>query len=126
MEEFYVDIRLPEGVIRVQVDEVPAQQWDIPFTPEFIIEYFNGKDLITLTLVLEQGRWFERGNWLRNNQPQLLGLNAEPDELHFSFIALPSESLIQEIGNAIARHMVVHLTTYMGLFMPAFRNPIVN
>jgi hypothetical protein len=39
----------------------------------------------------------------------------------------PLSSLaIQDIGMAIGRHMVVHLTAYMGLFVPVFRTPTLN
>ena len=33
---------------------------------------------------------------------------------------------VAKIGQAISRHMVVHLTAYMGLFVPVFREPTLN
>lgn len=126
MEEFYIDIPLSRGVTRIQVDEVPSEQWDIPFIPQFIIEYYSDDAFTTLTIQLEYGKWYDRNTRVTEDDYYKryfeLGMEAwNPD-----YQSPLSNDILQQIGTAIARHMVIHLTAYLGLFVPAFRNPALN
>ncbi|MFA6083847.1 hypothetical protein [Mucilaginibacter sp.] len=122
MEAFYIDVELSRGMTRIQVDEVPPEQWPVPYSPQFVIEYHNGQQFITLTLQLEQGRWYDRDTRLAG----------QDFHLHYFQAGNPgyqsplSETALREIGEAIGRHMVVHLCNYMGLFVPVFREPSFN
>jgi hypothetical protein len=124
MEEFYIDVELSQGLTRIQVDEVPSEQWDMAFAPQFIIEYHNGKEFITMTLQLEQGQWYDRdARAAEGNHPQYIDLSREAVHNYYSPL---SEIAIRAIGQAIGRHMVVYLTAYMGLFISVFRKPTLN
>jgi hypothetical protein len=126
MEEFYIDVELSLGMTRIQVDEVPPEDWDIPFTPQFVIEFYDGQSFVTLTLQLEQGKWYDRDTRYTeedfHNRYFELGIKAQ----NSNYQSILSEANIVEIGEAISRHMVVHLTTYMGMFIPVFRTPTLN
>lgn len=126
MEEFYIDVKLSQGITRIQVDEVPPEQWDMPFSPQFIIEFYSAKECVTLTIQLEDGRWYDRNNRPSGDNLQLqYGQEAEKD-WNLNYQSPLSSVTIQEIGEAIARHMIVHLTAYMALFIPVFRSPALN
>jgi len=127
MEEFYIDVELSRGMTRIQVDEIPPEQWDMPYTPQFIIEFHNGLAFITLTLQLEDGRWYDRNTRLSDDDFHLRYFELGPDEAWNPDYQSPlPESAVARIGQAISRHMVVHLTAYMGLFVPVFREPTLN
>ena len=126
MEEFYIDVELSQGMTRIQVDEVPPEQWNMPYTPQFIIEYHNGQAFITLTLQLENGRWYDRNTRLPDNDLYLRYFELGPEAWNPDYQSPLSESAILKIGEAISRHMVIHLTAYMGLFVPVFREPTLN
>jgi len=126
MEEFYIDVELSQGMIRIQVDEVPPEQWDMPYTPAFIIEFHNGMEPIMLTLQLEQGRWYDRNSRLPDEDFHLRYFELGPGAWNPNYQSPLTESAIVKIGQAISRHMVVHLTAYMGLFVPVFREPTLN
>jgi hypothetical protein len=126
MEEFYIDVELSQGITRIQVDEVPPEQWDMPFTPQFIIEFHNSNGFITLTLQLEQGNWYDRNTRVSDDDTYLRYTEPDPDARNPDYQSPLSESAIRKIGQAIGRHMVVHLTAYMGLFIPVFREPTFN
>jgi hypothetical protein len=126
MEEFYIDVELSRGMTRIQVNEVPPEQWDMASAPQFIIEFHNGAGFITLTLQLEQGQWYDRNTRLPDEDFHLryfeLGSNAwNPD-----YRSPLTESAIIQIGQAISRHMVVQLMAYMDLFVPVFRERTLN
>ncbi|TWR25218.1 hypothetical protein FPZ43_17255 [Mucilaginibacter pallidiroseus] len=118
MDEFYIDVKMGRRITRIQVDEVSPEQWDRPFSPQFIIEFHDGSGFVTVTLQLEDGKWYDRDSRLRENEDVLNLDSAYSNPL--------STLAIQEIGTAIGRHMVVHLTAYMGLFVPVFRTPTLN
>ncbi|OOQ61915.1 hypothetical protein [Mucilaginibacter pedocola] len=123
MEEFYIDVELSRGLTRIQVDEVPPEQWDMPYTPQFIIEFRDGNEFITLTLQLEDGHWYDRSARLPDDdypRPP----DAEPTDPYYQ--SPLTAQAIQAVGEAISRHMIVHLTAYMGLFVPVFRTPTLN
>ncbi|MEO7214444.1 hypothetical protein [Mucilaginibacter sp.] len=126
MQEFYIDVGLSQGVTRIQVDEVPPEQWDMPYTPQFIVEFHNGKNFTTLTLQLEDGQWYDRN--ARVSEGDLYPRYAEPDaETRDPYYKSPlTGQALQFIGEAIGRHMIVYLTAYMGLFVPVFRAPTLN
>jgi hypothetical protein len=122
METFYINVELSRGMTRIQVDEVPPEQWPMPYSPQFVIEYHNGQQFITLTLQLEQGQWYDLDTRVSEEDPHLLYFQA----CNPNYQSPLSEIAIREIGGAIGRHMVVHLCTYMGLFVPVFREPSLN
>lgn len=120
MQEFYIDVELSRVLTRIQVDEVPPEEWDMPYTPQFIIEFHTGKGFITLTLQLEDGQWYDRSGRIPDDGPAAV----EACDPYYQS-PLTSQA-IQTIGEAIGRHMIVHLTAYMGLFVPVFRTPTLN
>lgn len=124
MQEFYIDVELSQGTTRIQVDEMPPEQWDMPYAPQFIVEYHNGREFITLTLLLEQGKWFDRNS--RITEDDFQGHYAGPGSWNMGYQSPLSDTAAQEIGEAIGRHMIVHLTAYMALFIPVFRAPDLN
>lgn len=126
MEEFYIDVELSQGMTRIQVDEVPPEQWDMPYTPQFIIEFHNGLEFITLTLQLEDGHWYDRNTRLPDEDFHLRYSELGPEAWNPDYRSPLLETAILKIGEAISRHMVVHLTAYMGLFVPVFREPTLN
>jgi hypothetical protein len=125
MEEFYIDVQLSQGLTRIQVDEVPPEQWDMPYTPQFIIEFYDDKEFITLTLHLERGQWYDRDAQVsKDNISRSFELDTKTcNPYYYSPL---NETAIHDIGQAIARHMIVYLTAYMGLFVPVFRIPTLN
>lgn len=125
MEEFYIDVKLSRGMTRIQVDEVPPEQWDLPYAPQFIIEFYNGHEFTTLLLQLEQGEWYDRNARIQDDDIQYY-FDPLPDAAGSDYQSPLSVQAIREIGQAISRHMVVHLTAYMGLFIPVFREPTLN
>jgi hypothetical protein len=126
MEVFYIDVELSRGMTRIQVDEVPPEQWTMPYTPQFIIEFHNGTGFITLTLQLENGRWYDRNTRLPEEDFHLRYFELGPEAWNPDYQSpLPTSAIVQ-IGQAISRHMVIHLTAYMGLFVPVFREPTLN
>jgi len=125
MEEFYIDVKISRGMTRIQVDEVPPEQWDLPYAPQFIIEFYNGREFITMMLQLEQGEWYDRNARVQDDDIQRY-FEPVPDPRNADYESPLSVQAIQEIGQAISRHMVVHLTVYMGLFIPVFREPTLN
>jgi hypothetical protein len=126
MEEFYIDIPLSRGLTRIQVDVVPCEQWDVSYIPQFIIEYYSYDAFTTLTIQLEQGKWYDRNMRITEDDHYRKYFEIAPDARDNSYQSPLSSENLQEIGVAISRHMVVHLTTYLGLFVPAFRNPALN
>jgi hypothetical protein len=126
MEEFYIDVQLSLGTARLQVDEVPPEQWDMPFTPQFIIEFYNGRKFITLTLQLLHGKWYDRNSLLSDGDWHLQYFEADPNPCNSDYQSPLYQEEIDEIGQAISRHMIVMLSTYMGLFVPVFPKPEVN
>lgn len=126
MEEFYINVELGRVMTRIQVDEVPPERWDMPNTPQFIIDFHNGRGFVTLTIQLDQGYWYDSNT--RKTEDDFYLNQADPgDEAYDPYYQSPlSEATLQEIGRAIARHMIVLLTTYMGLFVPAFPTPTLN
>ncbi|AMR33609.1 hypothetical protein A0256_20345 [Mucilaginibacter sp. PAMC 26640] len=124
MQEFYIDVELSQGVTRIQVDEVPPEQWDMPYAPQFIIEYHNGREFITLTLLLDQGKWYDRNSRITEDDSQLRYVDA--DSWNMAYQSPLGDGAVREIGEAIGRHMIVHLTAYMALFIPVFRAPGLN
>ena|SRR3954469_1308275 len=122
MEAFYIDVELSRGITRIQVDEVPPEQWSMPYAPQFVIDYHNGQHFITVTLQLEQGRWYDRDTRFSEEDFPLHYLQTGNPAYHSPL----SETAIRQIGEAIGRHMVVHLCAYMGLFIPVFREPSLN
>jgi hypothetical protein len=126
MEAFYIDVELSRGITRIQVDEVSPEQWDMPYTPQFIIDFHNGKGFITLTLQLEQGKWYDRNSRVSEDDFHIHYFEPGPDSGNPNYQSPLSESAIREIGRAIARHMIVQLTAYMGMFIPAFPTPTLN
>lgn len=125
MEEFYIDVALNRGMVRLQVDEVPPEQWDLPFVPQFIVEYHNGREFVTLTLRLEQGKWFDN-NVRFDDDAYLHYFDTRPDSWDPYYHSPLEQDEINNIGSAIARHMIVHLQAYMALFVPTFPCPEVN
>ncbi|GAA4092820.1 hypothetical protein [Mucilaginibacter panaciglaebae] len=125
MEEFYIDVKLNRGMVRLQVDEVPPEQWDLPFMPQFIVEYHNGHEFVTLTLRLEQGKWHDN-NTRFNDDTYLRYFDSRPDNWDPYYQSPLDLDEINSIGSAIARHMIVHLQAYMGLFVPTFPCPEIN
>jgi|GEM_PF-1943178 len=127
MDEFYIDVELRRGLTRIQVDEVPPEQWGVPFIPCFVIEYHTGRGFLTLTLQLEDGTWHDRNSRLSEGDFHLRFFELGPDEACNPDYQSPlSEEELKAIGSAISNHMVVRLTAYMGLFIPQFRNPTLN
>jgi hypothetical protein len=126
MEEFYIDVELHRGTTRIQVEEIPPEQWDIPYTPQFIIDYHTGRGFITFTIRLEQGRWYDRNTRMSEDEFYLRYSELGADAWNPDYQSPLNESEIQEVGNSIARYMVVQLTAYMGLFIPSFRTPTLN
>jgi hypothetical protein len=126
MEEFYIDIELSQGITRIQVEEIPPEQWDMPYTPQFIIEFYDTKQFVTLTLLLEQGKWYDRNTRIADDDFHLRYFELGPDALNPNYQSPLTDAALQQIGRGIARHMVVMLTYYMGLFVPVFREPTFN
>jgi hypothetical protein len=125
MEEFYIDVKLNHGMVRLQVDEVPAEQWDIPYMPQLIVEFHDGREFVTLTLRLEQGKWYDNNTHL-NEDEYLRYFESRPDNWDPYYQSPLGREEINQIGNAIARHMIVHLQAYMSLFVAAFPCPEAN
>lgn len=126
MEEFYVDVQLNPGMARVQVDEVPPEQWDMPYIPQFIIEFHNGREFITLTLQLEKGRWFDRNTRTTGDDWHLRYFELGTNTCNPDYQSPLYQEEIDRIGEGISRHMVVMLNAYMSLFVPVFPHPSVN
>ena len=127
MDEFYIDVELSRGLTRIQVDEVPHEQWNVPYIPCFIIEYHTGSGFLTLTVQLENGTWYDRNSRLSEGDFHLRFFELGPDEAFNPAYQSPlSAEELKAIGSAISNHMVVCLTAYIGLFIPQFRNPTLN
>src|ERR1700712_3474060 len=123
MQAFYIDVELSQGITRVQVDEVSPEQWDMPYTPQFIIDFYNDKGFITLTLQLEEGKWYDRNTRVSEDDLHVSYSDPGPENWNPNYQSPLSELTIQQIGRAIARHMVIQLTAYMALFVPSFPTP---
>lgn len=126
MNEFYVDVVINRVMTRVQVDEIPEELLDIPTIPQFNIDFYNGKGFTTLTLQLEWGQWYDRNSRLPGDEPHLRYFEPEAELWNPDYQSPLSSEDIQEIGRAIARHMVVKLTSRVGLFVPVFPDPSCN
>ncbi len=126
MEEFYVDVQLNLGMARLQVDEVPPEQWDMPYIPQFIIEFYNGKGFITLTLQLEKGKWHDRNMRTSGEDWHLRYFELGADAWNPDYQSPLYQEEIDRIGEAISRHMIVMLNAYMSLFVLTFPDPSVN
>jgi len=126
MEEFYIEILLNKGMIRIQVQEVAPEQWDMPYTPQFALEYYAGKGFTTLTIRLEQGTWYDRNTRMSEDDFHLRYFELGDDAWNPDYQSPLADTELQEIGNAIASYMVVQLTAYMEFFIPSFRTPTLN
>jgi len=127
MEEFYIDVQLGIGMTQIQVNEVPPEQWRLPDTPQFLIEFFSDKGLTTLTLQLEQGTWYDRKTRYTEEEYYLRYFELKPKEAWDPDYRSPvTAKELETIGLAIARHMIVYLNKYAGLFVPVFPDPIKN
>jgi len=126
MEEFYIDVVLNKGMIRIEVQEVPSEQWDIPFTPQFVIDYYAGSGFTTFTIRLEEGIWYDRNTRGLDADMGLRYFEIGEEAWNPNYQNPLDEDELQKVGNAIARHMVVQLTAYMDLFIPSFRTPTLN
>jgi hypothetical protein len=126
MQAFYIDVELNRGITRLQVDEVSPELWDMPCVPQFLVDFYNGKGFITLTLQLEEGRWYDRNTRVTEDDLQISYSDPITRGWNPNYQSPLSELAIQQIGRAIARHMVIQLTAYMGLFVPAFPTPTLN
>ncbi len=124
MQEFYIDVEFSRGLTRIQVDEVPPEQWDAPALPQFIVEFHDGHEFVMVTLQLDQGQWYDRKTRLPGDDIQSQAEDADAPDLYYH--SPLTSAAIQHIGEAIARHMVVHLTAYLGLFVPVFSSPALN
>jgi hypothetical protein len=120
MEEFYIDIELTRGTSRIQVQEITAEHWDLLYTPQFVIEYYADKGFITFTICLEEGIWVDRNTRISENEYYLRYFELGEDAWNPDYQSPLSHSELQELGNAIARHMVVQLSAYMSLFCHHF------
>jgi hypothetical protein len=127
MEEFYIDVEISRGLTRIQVDEVPPEQWHLSYVPEFVIEYHTGKEFLTLTIQLEHNIWYDRNTRLSDGDFNLRYFELGPDEAWNPDYQSPLNTFdLKVIGGAISNYMVIHLTTYMGLFIPQFVDPAKN
>jgi len=126
MEEFYIDVELKRGLTRIQVEGITPEQWDIPYTPQFIIDYRTNEGFITFTIRLEDGKWYDRNTRILEDDFYLRYFELGDDAWNPDYQSPLSDSELQVIGNAISRHMVIQLTAYMGLFIPSFRTPTLN
>ena len=127
MDEFYIDVELSRGLTRIQVDKVSPEESVMPYIPRFVIEYHNGRGLLTLNLQLENGIWYNRNGRLSKGDFYLRFFELGPDEAFNPDYQSPlSPEELRAIGSAISNCMVVRLTAYIGLFIPQFRNPTLN
>ena len=126
MEEFYIDVELSRGLTRIQVDEVLPEQWDMPYIPQFVIEYHTGLGFLTLTVQLENGTWYDRNSRSSEDDFHLRYFEMGPDAWSPDYQSPLSKADLLVIGRAISNYMVIRLTAYMGLFVPSFRNPTLN
>ncbi|GAB3934901.1 hypothetical protein [Mucilaginibacter myungsuensis] len=126
MEVFYIDVELDRGLTRFQVDEVPPEQWDMPHTPQFIVEYHNGREWVILILRLEKGKWYDRNSRLHGDEQHLNHFSLNADTWSPEYQSPLNQLEIESIGRAVSRHMVVLLQAYMGLFVPVFPKPAIN
>ena len=120
MGEFYIDIELTRGTTLIQVQEITAEQWDLLCTPQFVIEYYANKSFITFTIRLEEGIWVDRNTRISENEYHLRYFELGEDAWNPDYLSPFSHSELQELGYAIARHMVVQLSAYMSLFCHHF------
>jgi len=126
MNEFYIDVQLNAGITRLQVDEVPPEQWDMPYIPQFIIDFHNGREFITLTLQLEKGTWYDRNMRTSGDDWHLRYFELGTDAWNSDYQSPLCREEIDRIGQAISRHMIVMLNAYMSLFVLTFPDPSVN
>lgn len=126
MEVFYIDVELNRGLTRLQVDEVPPEQWDMPHTPQFYVEYHNGKEFTMIILRLEKGNWYDRNTRLHGDEYHLNHFSLNEDTWSPEYQSPLDRYEIDNIGRAISRHMVVMLQAYIGLFVPVFPWPAIN
>lgn len=126
MEEFYIDIQLSQGLTRIQVDEVPSEQWAASNTPMFIIEYYNGSNFTTLTVQFKGGQWYDRNTLIPEEDYYLRYLELGSDAWNPDYQSPLNADKLQEIGVAISRHMIVYLTAYLGMLIPSFPNTSLN
>ncbi|CAM3756920.1 hypothetical protein MUGA111182_07690 [Mucilaginibacter galii] len=128
METFYIDAELSRGLTRIQVDEIQPEHWDMPATPQFMIEfYMHGSGFMTLTIQLESGIWYDRLTRLSEDDLQLLYYELDPNHAWDPNYQCPlSKAELKNIGMVISNYMVTYLTIYMGAFIPQFRTPTLN
>jgi len=122
MEEFYIDVEPERGITQTQVDEMPPEQWGMDYTPQFIIELHNGAAFITLTLQLQQGRWYDRNTKRPDEEFHLYYLGLEPDAQTPNYQSYLIESTVIQIDRAISNYMVA----YMNLSVPVFCKSTLN
>ena len=127
MEEFYIDVELHRGITRIQVDEVPPEQWDMPYIPQFVIEFHTGQACLTLTIQLESGQWYDWNTRLSEGDFNLHYFEPDPDLAWNPDYQSPlGAGELKAIGSAISNYMIVRLTAYMSFFVSSFRNPVLN
>jgi hypothetical protein len=126
MEEFYIDVELRRGLTRIQVDEVSPEEWDMPYIPQFVIEFHTGQTFLTLTVHLENGAWYDRNTRLSDGDFHLRYFELGPDAWNPGYQSPLSAEELKAIGIGISNYMIVRLTAYMSFFVSSFRNHTLN
>jgi len=124
INDFYVDVEMSTRITRIQVEEIPEEQWYTRGCPQFRIDYYHEKGFNTLVLELEQGRWYDCGT--RYSADDYQSSCSEPQGWDPEYKSPLSNQDTRKIGQAIANHMVVKLTARVGLYIPVFPNPGSN
>ena len=126
MEEFYIDVELYRGVTRIQVDEQPPEEWDMPYMPQFVIEFYTGQAFLTFTIQLENGEWYDRNTRLSDGDFHLQYFELGPDAWNANYRSPLTTDELKAIGHAISNYMIVKLTAYMSFFVRSFGDTTLN
>jgi hypothetical protein len=126
MEEFFIDVRLERGITRIQVEEITPEEHAILNILLFTIDFYSGKGFTTLTLQLQDGKWFDRNMLFGEDDSQQHNLVLNFDSRNLNYQPALSQEDINRIGKSIADFMVIKLIARMSLFVPVFPKPSLN
>lgn len=125
-EEFFIDVELAQGLTRLQVEEVTPEAQAVLQILLFTIDFYNGQGFTTLTLQLENGKWYDRDSRFTDGEYYLLYADGNLNAWDPHYQSPLSYGDITRIGAAIANYMIVRLVAQMSLFVPVFPDPKFN
>lgn len=109
MNDFFITAKLRQGITKIEVQHItPPEQFMLGILL-FTVDFYNGRNFTTCTLKLLNGNWFDH---------EVTSVHGFESQLY--------ETEINNIGEAIARYMLVTDAGTLHLLIPFFPDPKMN